>query len=631
MLIQLISGQIERTPKKEDILPDLLHELTTKMTFTPNTHRTIQLNPHTSSSVPVKSDGNGFLGLFATLSNGQKDILSSTNAPLYIGDIDMDELKKFHNFDEVQNSNSNIAKYLKLKNLLDSTKKQLRKKKTLSHSQASRNQLLQNRRLSIEEDPGDKISALQMLVKNNIQESLRSQTGTGQMSAKYLVPHADNLNTYNSQVEKPGPISDQLQNLPFLMQDPNQYQSVMINPAANVDTRSLQSHTQNPLNNDMHSTLPFLDNSLPASPNPPLVLASLFNKDYLTPGAVYPAAPAPKSVNQNIHTQSPSMPNSPVLTYPSPRQTLNLNNLYGTSFEMQSNPQQSISNRIDSFPQSYLQPDGRPTSLSSADSYSQTQSDLGSKLMMAEDEQRSLAAQLAQLKQLEQNLKQNKYHPINQIQSFLPEPQPTVSSVLTKSLSSFPMNFEDMLSTGLKLAEQSSHNMQNLQHSSQSLQHSRQNLQHSSPSLQSQSVGQMIQPRSSPQSAWSSGPMPSVSHYSDNNRQTDFNPSKQISQKVVESKSGYNMGQDKQLDEVHQNSIDSEQIHIIGPNCYIMSKNGFKYVGKAPNCDSVDKKKNIKEKGERRDRRQNGRSGSIWDSIKSMPLVNKFAKSFGIK
>ena len=634
MLIQLISGQIERTPKKEDILPDLLHELTTKMTFTPNTHRTIQLNPHTSSSVPVKSDGNGFLGLFATLSNGQKDILSSTNAPLYIGDIDMDELKKFHNFDEVQNSNSNVAKYLKLKNLLDSTKKQLRKKKTLSHSQASRNQLLQNRRLSIEEDPDDKISALQILVKNNIQESLRSQTGTGQMSAKYLVPHADNLNTYNSQVEKPGPISDQLQNLPFLMQDPNQYQSVMINPAANVDTRSLQSHTQNPLNNDMHSTLPFLDNSLPASPNPPLVLASLFNKDYLTPGAVYPAAPALKSVNQNIHTQSPSMQNSPVLTYPSPKQALNLNNLYGTSFVMPSNPQLSITNRIDSFPQSYLQPDGRPTSLSSADSYSQTQSDLGSKLMMAEDEQRSLAAQLAQLKQLEQNLKQNKYQPVNQVQSFLPEPKPTVSSVLTKSLSSFPMNFEDMLSTGLKLAEQSSHKTQNLQHSShnmQSLQHSRKNLQHSSPSLQSQSVGQMIQPRSSPQSAWSSGPMPSVSHYSDNNRQTDFNPSKQISQKVVGSKPGYNMGQDKQLDEVHQNSIDSEQIHIIGPNCYIMSKNGFKYVGKAPNCDTVDKKKNIKEKGERRDRRQNGRSGSIWDSIKSMPLVNKFAKSFGIK
>ena len=141
----------------------------------------------------------------------------------------MDELKKFHNFDEVQNSNSNIAKYLKLKNLLDSTKKQLRKKKTLSHSQASRNQLLQNRRLSIEEDPDDKISALQMLVKNNIQESLRSQTGTGQMSAKYLVPHADNLNTYNSQVEKPGPVTGQLQHLPFLMQDPNQYQSIMIN------------------------------------------------------------------------------------------------------------------------------------------------------------------------------------------------------------------------------------------------------------------------------------------------------------------------------------------------------------------------------------------------------------------
>ena len=125
--------------------------------------------------------------------------------------------------------------------------------------------------------------------------------------------------------------------------------------------------------------------------------------------------------------------------------------------------------------------------------------------------------------------------------------------------------------------------------------------------------------------------MPSVSHYSNNNGQTDFSPSKQISQKMTEPKPGYITGQDKRLDEDHLNSIDSEQIHIIGPNCYIMSKSGFKYVGKAPNCDAVDIKKKLKEKGERRDGGQNGRSGSIWDSIKSMPLVNKFAKSFGIK
>ena len=107
--------------------------------------------------------------------------------------------------------------------------------------------------------------------------------------------------------------------------------------------------------------------------------------------------------------------------------------------------------------------------------------------------------QLAQLKQVEHNLKQNRYQTDNLLQSFLPEAQPTVSSVLTKSLSSFPMNFEDMLSTGLKLAEQSSHKLQNMQHSSPSLQHSSQGLQHLSPSLQTQSVGQMIQPRGSPQ------------------------------------------------------------------------------------------------------------------------------------
>ena len=133
LLIIVITGQIERTPKKDDILPDLLQELTTKMSFTPNTHRTIQLNPHTSSSVPVKSDGNGFLGLFATLSNDPAAALSSaTKAPLYLGNIDMEELKKFHDFQEVQDSNSQIAQYLKLKNLLTATKQNLENKKKSS-------------------------------------------------------------------------------------------------------------------------------------------------------------------------------------------------------------------------------------------------------------------------------------------------------------------------------------------------------------------------------------------------------------------------------------------------------------------------------------------------------------------
>ena len=171
-----IAGQIERTPKKDDILPDLLQELTTKMTFTPNTHRTIQLNPHTSSSVPVKSGGNGFLGLFATLSNNPDTAISSTSAPLYLGDIDMEELKKFQNFQEVQNSNSDVAKYLKIKDLLESlgSKQSLEERKKASR-QKIMDKLLQNRRLSVEDDSDEKINALQMLVRSNIDTSLQTQ------------------------------------------------------------------------------------------------------------------------------------------------------------------------------------------------------------------------------------------------------------------------------------------------------------------------------------------------------------------------------------------------------------------------------------------------------------------------
>ena len=93
----IISGQIERTPKQEEKLQDLIHELTTRTSFSPNTHRTIQLNPHTSSSVPVKGSqtGDGFLGLFATLSNKAGGVQDTTTTPLYIGNIDLKASQRF--------------------------------------------------------------------------------------------------------------------------------------------------------------------------------------------------------------------------------------------------------------------------------------------------------------------------------------------------------------------------------------------------------------------------------------------------------------------------------------------------------------------------------------------------------
>ena len=103
----VLAGQIERTPKEDSPLQDLIHELTTRTSFTPNTHRTIQLNPHTS--LPVKGDkalsgdSKGFLGLFATLSSKGESAQDTTSTPLYLGDIDLKELQKFQEFQPKEN------------------------------------------------------------------------------------------------------------------------------------------------------------------------------------------------------------------------------------------------------------------------------------------------------------------------------------------------------------------------------------------------------------------------------------------------------------------------------------------------------------------------------------------------
>ena len=254
---------------------------------------------------------------------------------------------------------------------------------------------------------------------------------------------------------------------------------------------------------------------------------------------------------------------------------------------------------------------------------------LGEQLQRAQEEQRHLEAQLAQLKQVEQNLKLNKYgvssSPINNN----PATQNiNIRSQFPKSLSGFPMNFEDMLSTGLKLAEQSSKN-----------------------SLQNQNVAELIHPRTSnnsPQPSWGSVPIspsnvntPSMSQDPKNPNQihsTDdfnFNPSQRIPTQNMMPQS--TIGQSKMSEnslenyKIESNSIQSDKIHIIGPNCYLMSNSGFKLVGKAPNCVPMDAEDKNNFKSLLKKQRNHGRSGSIWDSISSIPLVNKFARSFGIK
>ena len=77
----------------------------------------------------------------------------------------------------------------------------------------------------------------------------------------------------------------------------------------------------------------------------------------------------------------------------------------------------------------------------------------------------------------------------------------------------------------------------------------------------------------------------------------NFNPSQRIPQEnlmqsnIVQSKMSENS---LETNKIESNSIKSDKIHIIGPNCYLMSNTGFKLVGKAPNCVPTDTKDNHK-------------------------------------
>ena len=574
-------------------------ELTTsKATFTPNTHRTIQLNPHTSSSVPVPGAeaGNGFLGLFATLSNKAGGGQDTTSAPLYLGNIDLKDLQSFQQFQQVKGTRDDLQEYLRLKKMLEEKRKKTSRNQILS-------KLKQNRRMSVEpeDDPEQKIRALNLLVKSNINEALlnqksdllrssaRSKASSGHMS--YVIPSADSL---HSQVEKP---SLPLQNsLPFLGQDPSQYnsQSIMINPPANIDLTSLRPNTPNPVSSDVQSTLPFLqDNSLNA----------LSFSSFISPGSSNPHNHhSPALQLQNTQTNfgtsfvTPSslvLPSAPVLqnnrVFAANRNDQN----YFGSLPHQNNVYNQGS--FNTPPPAFV-------------SHNYNINDLDSHLQQAKEEQKILESQLKQLQEVEANLKRSQQRSYSTA-----TPQPTQAlihsgSKVPRTLGGFPMNFEDMLTTGLQFAKQSQQNSvhQTSQYIGESInpRHSVQQVQQ--PSWQSAASVQIPQ---------NTNHLPVSGHTPDG-----FTPSQIISQKIVQPGPRTN---------TNSNSLQSDQIHIIGPNCYVMTPGGFKPVGKAPAC--LPSKPSKGSDGSDSNRSRNSGRSSIWDSINSIPLVSKFTRTFGIK
>ena len=113
-------------------------------------------------------------------------------------------------------------------------------------------------------------------------------------------------------------------------------------------------------------------------------------------------------------------------------------------------------------------------------------------------------------------------------------------------------------------------------------------------------------------------------------QKTNFNPSKLISQNKLEGKVSRERLADNFLGnkDISSNMIDTDQIHIIGPNCYVMTQSGFKPIGKAPHCTPSSSSSLSQNKKKFKKSLQN--SGSIWDSLTSIPLVNNFAKTIGI-
>ena len=156
-----------------------------------------------------------------------------------------------------------------------------------------------------------------------------------------------------------------------------------------------------------------------------------------------------------------------------------------------------------------------------------------------------------------------------------------------------PMNFEDMMNTGLSLAKQSQRLKEKIPRTTTSPPATLAPLKSGVQSWKMQQTdGNRIDPAGT-----------KTQKSQSKERFQDFRPSKKTSQHKKPS----------------VNTVDSSQIHIIGPNCYVMTNSGFKLVGEAELCR--EGKTMVRRTG----------PSSIWDSLKSLPIVNTFAKTLGMR
>lgn len=77
------------------------------------------------------------------------------------------------------------------------------------------------------------------------------------------------------------------------------------------------------------------------------------------------------------------------------------------------------------------------------------------------------------------------------------------------------------------------------------------------------------------------------------------------------------------------NSVNSEQIHIIGSKCYTLTPAGLKMLGVYPDCQPTPGVPPVAQLSTKYNMERAASKGSIWDSFGSLPLVKRLAKTLG--
>ena len=581
---------------------------------------------------------NGFLGLFATM-NSKKEVIPTSTTPKYLGTLDLDDLSKFQMFQQKTNGDPQ-----ELKNFLAkvNSNKGFSKRMSRDHTATEAPKRKVHKRAKkgltkpMTEDEKN-IEALQVLVTSNIQNSLaeRRRQYLAQKSAP-LPPHG-NIHT-QEQVEKPPQYNSPPSGLPFLVQDTpavprTQSGLPFLAPPSNQAHRTFQAQQAPALSNfifnpqssqamnqgqnfvllqNMNTPPPVLYGpTLPpsysftaadkvdlGSQNQPNMfqtnpqIGSGRSKD---PGLVRVSmADISRQLKMNrmkeeqamLQKQINQLESKPLQnSYNQPQSSFNIGNLqssvYGSGKVANSNfvtPSLNIGQPQGSF----VTP--RTTFEQAHNNY-----------LHSSPLQNTFKPQHSEMIKPQLSFGQTEYNSprsgVDTNQAFSQNSRISYPRAMNFGL---PMNFEDMMNTGLKLAKQS----RKYHHE----------------------VVQAAPPTPvtvSPQ-AWRSG---QNDHETYINRQPvksspNFSPSKPHPSRTSRNK-------ERELKGQSINVINSDQIHIIGPNCYVMTKSGFKLMGKAPKCQP-----------ERPGGPPQGGSpatSSIWDSLTSIPIVDRFAKTLGMR